>query len=65
MDLVLRPSMQKCQSPHDVLCIVKEATYGPLRLNRDVLTLLLAHDGPETVDIAAAVERLQEDELER
>eukprot|EP01036_Dinobryon_divergens_P031105 gene31105-40450_t len=40
-----RDSMQKCESPHNTLCVVKEACYNPLRLNREIINLLCSFQG--------------------
>eukprot|EP01034_Spumella_vulgaris_P022923 gene22923-29101_t len=39
-DLVVRPSMKKCDSDHTMFCVVKEATYNSVRLNREIINLL-------------------------
>ena len=41
----IRVSMQKCESPHNTLCVVKEAGYNPLRLNREIINLLCSFQG--------------------
>eukprot|EP01034_Spumella_vulgaris_P021530 gene21530-27565_t len=44
-DVMFRPSMQKCDSGHMTLCVVKEAGYNPVRLNREIINLLCALGG--------------------
>lgn len=38
--IMFRKSMKKCESNHDTLCVIKAASYLPVRLNRDVLNIL-------------------------
>jgi len=65
--LQYRPSMLKCQSDDFSFCLVKAAKFTPLRLNREVITLLLSLRNTQGLvewDISSVVTDMQEHELD-
>ena len=68
-----RKSTKKCETPHDMFCVVKEAEFIPMRLNRDALTIMFSisdklrklSQGNICWEVAHAVYELQEEELKR
>ena len=66
--LQFRPSMLKFQSSDTTLCLVKAAKFTPLRLNREVITLLDCFRGAAGFfdwDFSSAVCGMQEREIEQ
>jgi hypothetical protein len=56
--------MKKVESPHNVLCIVGVSRFIPLKLNREIITLLMALSSTTGGwKIPAAISELHTDEL--